>query len=275
MQEKGKGLRFNEGKPRLGLLPPFAMREIARVFTYGANKYTVKNPDGSIKVRGDNNWKNGMPWSTVIDSMERHINSFKEGADFDSESGLYHLAHAATNAIFLLEYYRIYPEGDDRWKPLHPKVGLDIDDVICEFIEPYCEHYNIEPPSHWNFDPKITENLAKLDDDFWLNLPVKISPESIPFEPAVYITSRPEELRKVTQDWLDNNGFPLAPLVCGKDKAASCNEYELDYFIDDSFRNFTKINSESEKTACFLFDSNHNKRYDVGHLRISDLKRFK
>lgn len=41
--EKGKGLRYNEGKLRFDLFPPFARRIIAQIFTKGAEKYALRN----------------------------------------------------------------------------------------------------------------------------------------------------------------------------------------------------------------------------------------
>jgi hypothetical protein len=99
---KGTGIRHNEGKLRLDLIPPFATKEIGRVFTTGAGKYPERN------------WEKGMKWTTVIASLKRHLLEFELGEDMDPETGHYHMAHLATNAMFLLEYYKIYPEGDDR-----------------------------------------------------------------------------------------------------------------------------------------------------------------
>lgn len=96
--------RYNEGKLRYDLVPVFALKEVTRVFTYGAIKYA---PD---------NWRKGLPWTGCIASLERHLQAFKGGEDVDSESGLFHMAHLAVNALFLLEYYKTHPELDDRIK---------------------------------------------------------------------------------------------------------------------------------------------------------------
>lgn len=80
------------GKTRLSLLPFGALEEIGLVLDYGANKY---KPGG---------------WRTVDNAVERyrdallrHLFAHLQGEDVDPESGLRHLAHAATNALFLLE----------------------------------------------------------------------------------------------------------------------------------------------------------------------------
>ena len=93
-----------------------------------------------------------MKWSNVINSLLRHINAFRAGEDFDKESGLLHLDHAMCNLVFLREFMRIYPQGDDR---LHkylemPKVGLDIDDVLSDTISYWCEFHGCDIPSWWH-----------------------------------------------------------------------------------------------------------------------------
>src|SRR5665213_559065 len=114
---KRSGKRFDEGKIRMDLVPPYAHQQLARVLTLGAEKY------------GKDNYRNGMAWSKVIASLERHLNAFKFGEDFDKESSINHAAHIMCNAAFLLEYSKIYPQGDDRQHSYltAPKVGLDID----------------------------------------------------------------------------------------------------------------------------------------------------
>lgn len=99
-------LRYDGDKPQFDLIPPIPLEEIAKVLTMGAAKYDKRN------------WEKGMEWSRVLNSLMRHLNSFRKGEDMDPESGLNHMAHVAVNAIFLLEYHRTHKELDDR--PLSP-----------------------------------------------------------------------------------------------------------------------------------------------------------
>lgn len=100
----GKGKRFDTGKPKFSLIPPYPHQQIAKVLTMGAEKYE------------DRNWEKGMKWTRCIDSLERHLNAFKSGEDLDPESNLEHMAHLAVNAMFLIEYMKTYRQGDDRSK---------------------------------------------------------------------------------------------------------------------------------------------------------------
>ena len=99
-----QALRHNTGKPQLSYLldAPEAMKQVCEVFMYGAQKYAR------------NNWKKGMPWKSVIDSMLRHLSAFQRGEDIDPESGLPHTGHIMCNAVFLAEYFAERPEYDDR-----------------------------------------------------------------------------------------------------------------------------------------------------------------
>lgn len=270
-----KGLRYNSGKIRIELLPSFALQEIAKVFTYGAKKYTTYHEDGSIKTSGDNNWKLGLEWMAVVASAKRHLELFVSGEDRDQESGELHIAHAATNLMFLLEYYRGYPQGDNRphryLKP--PKIGLDIDDVLADFVPYWCAHHDQETPEFWTFDKDFMPKLeaVKNNKDFWMAIPVKTKPSEIPFEPHCYITSRyiPSEW---TAEWLQKNGFPASPVYTiqpGQSKVEVAKQAGIDWFVDDRYENFIELNRAG--ICCFLFDIKHNRRYDVGYKRIHSL----
>jgi Domain of unknown function (DUF5664) len=264
-QADGGGKRFNKGKLRYDLIPSNSLKEIAKVFTYGCEKY------------GEKNWQRGMKWSNVIASLERHLAAFKQCEDFDEETGHYHIAHLATNAIFLLEYYRIYPQGDDREHSYYrsPKrIGLDIDDVLADFVPAFCDYNGItELPHHWSFYLNGDKySISSLPDTFWLNIKPKIDPKSIKFEPVCYITHRPIS-NEITKKWLEINGFPCAPIYQVNpelSKVDIAKEQKLDVFVDDKYETFTDMNSSG--ILCWLFDASHNKKYNVGYKRIKSLE---
>lgn len=261
--EKGKGLRYNEGKLRFDLFPPFARRIIAQIFTKGAEKYALRN------------WENGMPWSSVEASLERHYQSYKESKDFDPEDGMLHIAKVAWNAIALTEYYKIYPQGDDRPHRylLQNKIGLDIDEVLADFVGALMDRFpdKIKERSiYWN-DTVLHECFAQVRDDenFWLS--IKPTIKELPFEPHCYITSRSVN-KEITQKWLDMNGFPHAPLYAmkqGESKVEAAKKSGCDVFVDDCYEHFIDLNRNG--IFCYLFDAPHNRRYDVGFRRIKSL----
>lgn len=87
---------------RYALIPVIPLAEIARVYGYGANKYSP------------NNWRKGYEWSLSKDALDRHIESFWGGQSIDPESGRHHLAHAAFHLLTLMEYELRNLGVDDR-----------------------------------------------------------------------------------------------------------------------------------------------------------------
>jgi hypothetical protein len=98
------GVKFDQGKPRMELLPPELMVEVAKVLTFGAEKYEARN------------WEKGMDWGRIYGSLQRHLNAWASGEDTDPETGLSHLAHAGCNIAFLLAYTQRGVGDDSRYK---------------------------------------------------------------------------------------------------------------------------------------------------------------
>ena len=86
-----KFLKYSDGKPKYSLIPPKPIEGLARVLTYGAQKYKP------------NNWKKCKDTSVYVDALMRHLEAHRSGILFDGESGLPHLHHALCNLVFLCE----------------------------------------------------------------------------------------------------------------------------------------------------------------------------
>lgn len=82
--------KYDTGKEPISLIPPRAIRDIAAVLGYGAQKYAP------------NNWQKVDVRSRYLNAAMRHLLAYAEGEDIDKESGLQHLAHAAASICFLL-----------------------------------------------------------------------------------------------------------------------------------------------------------------------------
>ena len=262
VKHDGGGLRYNQGKLRFDLVPPFAQEKYVSILTSGAKKY------------GDRNWERGMAWTKVIASAKRHLHAIEMGEDVDPESGELHSAHAMCNLAFLTEYYKIFPQGDDRYRPPPRRIGLDIDEVVANFTKAYAKKYNIELPNSWWFDPQIMDRLGDLakNKDFWMNIEPLFHPDELNFEPICYITHRviPTEW---TVEWLQKNKFPNAPVITvdnRDDKVKKAKEQKLDVFVDDNIETFHEMNQNG--IMCYLFDAKHNQRFRVGHRRLMSIK---
>ena len=103
-------LRFNENKLQWHLVDFKSLEPLVKVLQYGVKKYTNET------VSGKNNWKKGMYVTSILDSLQRHLNSFRDGNNIDSESGESELGHILTNTMFLIYMLREKPEMDDRNK---------------------------------------------------------------------------------------------------------------------------------------------------------------
>ena len=114
-----EGLKFDGGKLRMDLLDVEALKGIAGILTFGANKY------------GDRNWEKGIKWNRVYGAAIRHLLAFWAGEDTDSESGLSHLDHAATNLMFLQRFSRTHRHLDNRPSTVHSSVG-NVDEGLVD-----------------------------------------------------------------------------------------------------------------------------------------------
>ena len=261
-----KGLRFNEGKLRYDLIPPSVLKALAEVYTYGDAKY------GESAGGCNRNWEKGLDWTSVIASAVRHIEAFRSGLDFD-ESGLLHIAHAMTNLSFLIEYYNTHPELDDRaksWKGNNKKIGLDLDGVIFDFDTAYQKRFNVKMNPYWATNYMMSEHLKELEGDkeFWINLPLLNKPKC---EITAYVTSRSIPVEWIMES-IEKNGLPCAPVVAvpwGASKVEALKDYNITCMVDDKWENFKEINEAG--IMCYLMDSQSNRYYNVGGMRIYNL----
>ncbi len=99
-----KGVKHDTDKPRMELLPPLALKEIAQVMTAGAKKY------------GDHNWLGGMKHGRLVGAALRHISSYLAGEDIDEETRTLNLANAAIDLMMVIEYTKRGLGEDDRFK---------------------------------------------------------------------------------------------------------------------------------------------------------------
>lgn len=272
--------RYNKDKIRYELISTVGLERLAEVYTKGAEKYTLRNEKGDIIDDGSNNWRKGQDWMGVIASVQRHIEAWKKGEDFDPDLGTRHLANAAWGLFALLDFEKYHPDKDNR---LHSylsdkKVGIDIDGVIADFNGAI--HTLAGVPGHapvdWE-DPNINRvyQKVKADKKFWLDLQPLVHVKDIPFQPHCYITSRSID-PEVTKEWLNNHGFADVPLYCvgsGESKVETALKSGVHYFIDDYYRNFVELNKAGICT--FLLSRSWNSKYDVGFKRIKDFNDFK
>jgi hypothetical protein len=96
------GIKHDDEKLRVDLLPVDALEGVSAVLTHGAKKY------------GDRNWEGGLAFGRLYGAVLRHLFAFWRGRDVDPESGLPHLDHALCELMFLSAMWRRRKDLDDR-----------------------------------------------------------------------------------------------------------------------------------------------------------------
>ena len=84
--------KADSGKLRYDLIPPRAEELLAAVLTHGAERY------------GEDSWRLVTEArARYTAALMRHLAAWRKGELTDPDSGLPHMAHLLTNAVFLLE----------------------------------------------------------------------------------------------------------------------------------------------------------------------------
>lgn len=107
-----KFVKDDQGKEKYTMIPQLALKQVAKVFTHGADKY------------GDFNYSKQCDVLRYIDAMQRHTNQYLTGEDMD-ESGVHHLACVAANALMALDGILNETMIDNRNK-FYGKKSMDI-----------------------------------------------------------------------------------------------------------------------------------------------------
>ncbi len=103
--ENTAGIKFDNGKADMALIPPAALLEEAYLWGDGKVKYTAYN------------WYKGLMYMRILSAMDRHMTLLKAGIDFDQETKRHHAAAIRCGAAMLITFTleeRI--ELDDRIK---------------------------------------------------------------------------------------------------------------------------------------------------------------
>ncbi len=106
------GVKDFKHKLRWSLLPMEALEGCVRVLMYGAmTKYTP------------NNWKHVEPQGVYADAIQRHLNAYIQGEEFDKESGESHLSHILCDTLFL-EYNRMHRDTEETFQQYVERILL-------------------------------------------------------------------------------------------------------------------------------------------------------
>lgn len=144
MTEEKLGRKYDAGKPRMDLMLDFgkALMAVGEVATFGAQKYAAHD------------------WLYVPDAEERYLAALlrhlfaSNVEEIDPETGLEHIAHAAWNALAILELYRRRKGGQ---REVQGEVeGRSENKLFGGLPDPK----TFKTPDFWE---KSVENRAKID----------------------------------------------------------------------------------------------------------------
>lgn len=146
------------------------------------------------------------------------------------------------------------------------RVGLDLDDTIFSFMDPYIKRFG-NPKNDYDITKKV-QRVLKKDKKWWLNQPLIRRPD---FDVTLYCTKRIHS-KSWTKQQIKLNNLPKAPIYQvysqGKNKA-DVIKGRVDVFIDDSVSNFEAMNKSG--LPCLLIDAPHNQHFQT-KARIYSLK---
>ena len=109
-----EGIKFDEDKVRLDLIPPEMIFAVGTILTYGAKKYE------------DRNWELGMKWSRPYGALMRHMWAWWGGEKLDKETGHSHLWHALCCIAFLVTYEERSIGTDDRSEDQNNQLEMEV-----------------------------------------------------------------------------------------------------------------------------------------------------
>lgn len=122
-EETVQATKFDGTKPRMALIPVRAKREVAAVFTFGANL----DPERGLVKYGVGNWHSGdgFDYDRLQSAAERHMDEFALGNRFDPESKRHILAHAICSLMMLLEHDLTHHGNDNRNQTQYLPGGIE------------------------------------------------------------------------------------------------------------------------------------------------------
>ena len=172
------------------------------------------------------------------------------------------------------------------------RIGIDIDDTICDFVLPYCcKYYGID------YEKAISQKLSLqyfIDNYGYFDFAKKYYGKIIPYVPLkkdvvkyinkmkkrghqiIFLTARSnrgyDNPYQLTYDYLIKHNIPFDTLITdAKEKGTVCRDEEIDIYIDDNIKECMAINKEGVKVVLFDTRFNHDNK---DFKRIKNFKQF-
>lgn len=182
-----------------------------------------------------------------------------------------------------------------------PVVGMDLDDVLADFIKKFMElahkRYGVDPnlrPTSWEWDDvAMTADMVKgtwddivATENFWEKLDVieGVEPRLIKklddnvklYFPTARALVKGDDVGKQSARWINENfeiGFPT--VIVSSEKGEMAKALKYDYFVDDRPKNCLDIKSALPNCQVFLVNATHNQKFEDPRIpRIPNVNYF-
>lgn len=177
------------------------------------------------------------------------------------------------------------------------KIGIDLDDVVIEYVEGLKDFYNLmhferlhlSDIKEWDLKKSMKkssspEAMQALMSSFahhehFKNLPpvpgaaVGIKKLIANGDTPYFITSRNEDVSETTYDWLHRKDLPIERVYFAKNKANLVDKLGVKIHIDDSPDHLDRIQMECEpKVSTICYDRPWNRRalFRTAHYRVKN-----
>ena len=229
-----EAMKYDGEKVRLDLLPADPIIDIGKVLTYGAKKYSERN------------WEKGLAWSRCYGAALRHLLAWHKGETNDPETGLNHLAHAACEILFLLEFSRTHPELDDRPSPLCRSSNLLAGASNTEVVKP--ADAPLPDSEHRSWVELVEEFNKAYDIPTWRGITCMGEYEDIVAEQKNLIDEEHRELTDAYQAWekafikFADNEIPILDAICDSIYVLIGLALKMGFKLDGAFREVHRSN---------------------------------
>jgi hypothetical protein len=197
------------------------------------------------------------------------------------------------NAAFLTEYYKIYPQGDNRLQPFMyaPHLMLEVDEVLADFIN-FHNTQNLHPVTaeEWDYfdgdiraikcaqnGPDISEMDAKMNPELaaallklWLNVPKKSNTKIAPYMTVSYFT-RQKWCPTWAAEWIKKHKYPRGTVhvVSTPQDIIELTKSTKTLCVVSTMRTFVELSKAD--ICCYLLQNEYTAQFDIGHRGLRTL----
>ncbi len=174
-------------------------------------------------------------------------------------------------------------------------IGMDLDDVLADFIKKFMEvaaaKYGVDPnirPTSWEWDD-CDMSAERVDgtwseifqiENFWETLDVipgvdskliwELNRKTKLYFPTARAVVKGRDIGYQSARWLSNLFCIRYPtVIIGNSKGPLANALAYDYFIDDRPKNCLEVKLARPECKVFLNNASHNQSFDLADKGIS------